>query len=327
MSELQELQGSIAEELNALNDRIDCALKSPNTLLNSIIGNYLSVRGKQIRPIVVMLSAKIACGKVNRKAIEGGAAVELLHNASLIHDDVVDESRERRGRKTVNALWDNHVAVLVGDYFTTTALNCAIETNDLKIIDSICRLGKKLSLGELDQIQNARSNLVSEEAYMQVIDRKTASLFVACAEIGCNAVGASEETLKKLTDFALLLGLCFQIRDDIFDYFTSDGDTVGKPTGNDLREGKITLPLIHVLLQKDLKDNQKMIDLCSSETLTEAEIETLINSAIDNGGIEYAREKMRELQEKAEKILDTFGPSEACDQMRRLLSYVVTRDH
>lgn len=327
MSELQELQKSIAEELKALNDRIDCALKSPNALLNSIIGNYLSVRGKQVRPIVVMLSAKIANGTVNRKAIEGGAAVELLHNASLIHDDVIDESLERRGRKTVNALWDNHIAVLVGDYFTTTALNCAIGTNDIKIIDSICRLGKKLSLGELDQIHNARCNHLSEEAYMQVIDHKTASLFVACAEIGCNAVGASEDVLRRLSEFALLLGLCFQIRDDIFDYFTSDGDTVGKPTGNDLREGKVTLPLIHVLLQKDLPDNEKMISLCSSPSLDESEIETLINYAKDNGGIEYAREKMRELQNKAESILDTFGPSDACDQMRRLLSYVVTRDH
>ena len=327
MSELQELQKSIAEELKALNDRIDCALKPPNILLNSIIGNYLSVRGKQVRPIVVMLSAKIASGHVNAKAIEGGAAVELLHNASLIHDDVVDDSKERRGRKTVNALWDNHIAVLVGDYFTTTALNCAIGTNELKIIDSICRLGQKLSLGELDQIHNARCNLLSEEAYMQVIERKTASLFVACAEIGCNAVGASEDTIKKLSDFALLLGLCFQIRDDIFDYFTSDGNTVGKPTGNDLREGKVTLPLIHVLLQKALPDNDKMLKLCSADQLSEPEIETLIEYEKNNGGIDYAREKMKELQNAAEKILDTFPESAAREQMRHLLSYVVTRSY
>ena len=327
MSELQELHKSISGELKALNDRIDSALKSPNDLLNTIISNYLSVRGKQVRPIVVMLSAKIASGHVNEKAVEGGAAVELLHNASLIHDDVVDDSLERRGRKTVNAVWDNHIAVLVGDYFTTTALNCAIGTGELKIIESICRLGQKLSVGELDQIQNARCNLVSEAAYMQVIERKTASLFVACAEIGCHAVGASQETLEKLSEFALLLGLCFQIRDDIFDYFTADGDTVGKPTGNDLREGKVTLPLLHVLLTNEHPDNAKMLELCSSDHLDESEIEVLITYAKENGGIEYAREKMRELQHKAESILNTFEESDAREQMRKLLSYVVTRSY
>lgn len=324
MSELQELQKSIAEELKALNDRIDMALKSPNEMLNSINRNYLSVKGKQVRPIVVMLSAKIASGYVNDKAIKGGAAIELLHNASLIHDDVVDESRERRGRETINALWDNHIAVLVGDYFTTTALNCAIDTNELKIINSICRLGQKLSLGELDQIQNARNNLLSEEAYMQVIERKTASLFVACAEIGCYAVDASDEVIKRLSEFALLFGLCFQIRDDIFDYYT---DTVGKPTGNDLRDGKVTLPLLHVLLRSDLPDNKEMQTLCNSDKLNEREIETLIEYAKINGGIDYAWQRMNELQKKAEDILNFFEESEAKRQMLQLLSYVVTRDY
>ena len=324
MSEIQELQKSIAEELKALNDRIDMALKSPNEMLNSINRNYLSVKGKQVRPIVVMLSAKIASGYVNDKAIKGGAAIELLHNASLIHDDVVDESRERRGRETINALWDNHIAVLVGDYFTTTALNCAIDTNELKIINSICRLGQKLSLGELDQIQNARNNLLSEEAYMQVIERKTASLFVACAEIGCYAVDASDEVIKRLSEFALLFGLCFQIRDDIFDYYT---DTVGKPTGNDLRDGKVTLPLLHVLLRSDLPDNKEMQTLCNSDKLNEREIETLIEYAKINGGIDYAWQRMNELQKKAEDILNFFEESEAKRQMLQLLSYVVTRDY
>lgn len=327
MSELQELHNSISGELKALNDRIDSALRSPNELLNTIIGNYLEVRGKQVRPIVVMLSAKIAGGIVNDKAVEGGAAVELLHNASLIHDDVVDDSMERRGRKTVNAVWDNHIAVLVGDYFTTTALNCAIGTGEFKIIESICRLGKKLSVGELDQIQNARCNLVDEQAYMQVIERKTASLFVACAEIGCHAVGASEADIKRLTEVALLLGLCFQIRDDIFDYFTSDGDAVGKPTGNDLREGKITLPLLHVLLSGKHPDNDRMLDLCRKDQLSDSEIEVLIEYAKSNGGIEYAREKMRELQQKAESVLDTFEESDAREQMRKLLAYVVSRSY
>ena len=300
------------------------ALKSPNEMLNSINRNYLSVKGKQVRPIVVMLSAKIASGYVNDKAIKGGAAIELLHNASLIHDDVVDESRERRGRETINALWDNHIAVLVGDYFTTTALNCAIDTNELKIINSICRLGQKLSLGELDQIQNARNNLLSEEAYMQVIERKTASLFVACAEIGCYAVDASDEVIKRLSEFALLFGLCFQIRDDIFDYYT---DTVGKPTGNDLRDGKVTLPLLHVLLRSDLPDNKEMQTLCNSDKLNEREIETLIEYAKINGGIDYAWQRMNELQKKAEDILNFFEESEAKRQMLQLLSYVVTRDY
>ncbi|MDE6309864.1 MAG: polyprenyl synthetase family protein, partial [Muribaculaceae bacterium] len=241
---MTQIQQAIAPELAKLNECIGRELQSSNALMNQVVDNYLKSKGKQIRPIMVILSAKMY-GGTNEHVINAAAAVELLHNASLIHDDVVDDSKTRRSRPTVNAVWDNHIAVLVGDFFVSTSLHLAISTGDIRIIDSLSRLGRLLSLGEIDQIYNARYHRVEEEAYFEVITRKTASLFMSCVEMGAYAAGASDHEVKRIRQFALLLGQAFQIKDDIFDYFIDTA--VGKPTGNDLREGKITLPLIHAL--------------------------------------------------------------------------------
>lgn len=322
MSTLKTIQQSIAIELERLNRRIRDQLGSSNPLMESVVENYLRTKGKQIRPIVVVLTAKML-GQVNDNVISAAAAVELLHNASLIHDDVVDNSKMRRSRPTINAIWDNHIAVLVGDFFVSSAMQCAIATSDLRIIDALCYLGKLLSLGELDQIYNARYHHLTEEAYFRTISYKTASLFVACAQMGAYAVNAPDQDRKRMVEFAELLGLCFQIRDDIYDYF--DDPAIGKPTSNDLREGKITLPLLHVLNDPHNPDHKEMNELSRKEELSDEEISLLTRYAIENGGIDYAFEKMQELRDKAVGLLKDLPHNEAADNLRMLFDEVISR--
>ena len=285
MTTLSRLQEDIADELKLLNEDIAATLHSPNPLMNEVVDNYLRTKGKQIRPILVILSAKLF-GKVNPETISAATSVELLHNASLIHDDVVDETKLRRNKPTINGIWDNHIAVLVGDFFVSSSLQKALETGDIRIISAIAQLGKLLSIGEIDQIYNAQNHTLSEDAYFEIIFRKTASLFMACVEMGAYAVKANEEETAAIREFARLLGLCFQIKDDIFDYY--DDETIGKPTGNDLREGKITLPLLHVLADVTAPAHEEMLKLSQKEVLTTEEIHILTDYAKENGGIEYA---------------------------------------
>ena len=218
MDILEKIRQEIAPDIDRLNALIADQLATSNPLMDNVIANYLKSKGKLIRPIIVMLSARLF-GPVTDKVLRAAASVELLHNASLIHDDVVDGSTIRRGRPTVNAMWDNHIAVLVGDFFVSTSMQQAIVTGDTRIIESLCHLGKLLSLGELDQIYSARYHNLDEDAYFKIIEYKTASLFVACSQMGCYAQGIDDERKERLSEFARLLGLCFQIRDDIFDYF------------------------------------------------------------------------------------------------------------
>ena len=323
MSTIQSIQQSIATELEMLNNRISSTLASPNALMNQVVGGYLKSKGKQIRPIIVILSAKLL-GEVNDNVIAAATSVELLHNATLIHDDVVDDTKLRRGQATINNIWDNHIAVLVGDFFLSSALFQAIETENIAIIKSITNLGKQLSIGEIDQIYNARYHTLSEDAYFQTIYRKTASLFVSCVEVGAYAVGASEEHTRLLSEVARLLGLCFQIKDDIFDYF--DDEKIGKPTGNDLREGKITLPLLHVLLNDTLPQHEEMLTLSKKEVLNTDEINTLIDYAKRNGGIEYAYDTMHRLRNEAADILAQLPESEARQHFITIIDYIISRD-
>lgn len=323
MTTLESIQKSISPELKMLNERIVGALSTSNKLMNEVVETYLKTKGKQIRPILVMLSAKMF-GTIDEKVISAAAAVEMLHNASLIHDDVIDETKERRNNPTINCIWDNHIAVLVGDYFVSAALQQAISTQDPRIIAALSQLGAILSLGEIDQIYNAQSHVLSEDAYFNVIKAKTASLFVACVAMGGYAVKASDDEIEKLKQFTNLLGLCFQIRDDVFDYF--EDKKVGKPTGNDLREGKITLPLLHVLLNESLPLHEEMLDLSHKDNLTTEEIATLINYAKNNGGIEYAYEKMTELRNQAVEIIKQLPDNEARKAFIAILDYIIARD-
>lgn len=325
MTALTSIKQSLAADIARLNQVIRTNLLSGNPLMDTVIEQYLTTKGKQIRPIIVMLCAQIFRPEIDHKVLNAAAAVELLHNASLIHDDVVDEAKLRRNHPTVNAVWDNHIAVLVGDFFVSTALQRALDTADMRIVQAIGNLGKLLSLGEIDQIYNARQHTLTEEAYFKVINFKTASLFVACAQVGCYAVGADAGATAKLERVAELLGLCFQIRDDIFDYF--DPDTVGKPTGNDLREGKVTLPLLHVLHRPDLPQAAEMLKMVQADQLTEQQIATLIAFARNNGGVEYAYQRMAELRTEAADILATLQRDHlATTPLLTIFDYIIARD-
>lgn len=324
MASLESTIHIISPELSLLNEKIRERLSTCNPLMNQVIESFLRNKGKQLRPIILLLTAKMF-GDINDSAIAAASAVELLHNASLIHDDVVDNSMMRRNSPSINAVWDNHIAVLIGDFFVSTAMQQAISTGNVEIIDSLCMLGRTLSVGELDQIYNARFHQISEEAYFNIIYNKTASLFVTCARMGCHSAGVNGKYLEAMTRFAGLLGLCFQLRDDIFDYFSDE--KVGKPTGNDLKEGKITLPLLYALSDSSLPEHNEMKELSVKPELSDSEIRTLINFAINNGGIEYTHRKMRELRDEAAEVLGTLPEGEARDALLVVLDSIITRDH
>lgn len=317
MSQLDSIKTALAPEISRLNALIRSCLSSDSPMMGDVVERHLRATGKQIRPLVVMLCARIY-GDVSERVLNAAAAVELLHNASLIHDDVVDESKLRRGIPTVNAIWDNHIAVLVGDFFVSSALQRAVATADMRIVEAIGELGKLLSLGEIDQIYNAREHGLTEEAYFHIISYKTASLFVACARVGCFAANAPAQGTETLAKVAELLGLSFQIRDDVFDYYPAD--KVGKPTGNDLREGKVTLPLLHAL---DATGCEHMRALAMKDSLTAAEVSQLQQFARDNGGIDYAYATMKRLRDEAAQLL---APLPRTAELLALFDYIIARD-
>lgn len=323
MSAIEDIRQSLRPELERLDSLISRTLDSSNPLMDQVIGNYLEHKGKQLRPMLVMLTARLF-GGVNDDALTAAASVEILHNASLIHDDVVDDSDCRHGHKTINAVWDNHVAVLVGDFFVSNALMLATETEDIRVIRAIADLGKLLSLGEMDQIYNARYHELNEEAYFKVISHKTASLFVTCVSMGAYCTGVDDWRLDAIREFAELFGRCFQIKDDIFDYF--DSKAIGKPTGNDLREGKVTLPLLYALTSSDSPERDEMIGLLREErTLTDGDIRRLIAFAHENGGVDYAYATMERMRAEAVAILDRFN-SPLTAQFVDLLDFVISRE-
>lgn len=306
-----------------LNAIIADTLRSNSALTDHIVTEYLHTKGKQIRPILVLLSGRLF-GGINDRVLNAGAAIELLHNASLIHDDVIDQSQKRRGVPTINSVWDNHVAVLVGDYFVSGALSCAVRTGEPRVLTSLARMGADLSLGEIDQIDNARNREITEQTYMAIITRKTASLFTSCVEVGGVTSGADDEHLQLLMHYAELLGKCFQIKDDIFDYFHDP--VIGKPTGNDLREGKITLPLIYALGREELSGHTEMNDLVHKVDLTDDDIMRLVEFAKEGGGIDYAYHTMEGMRIEADTLLDGFEPSETIDALKAIFSYIITRN-
>ena len=323
MDRLAEIQKRIEPELAQMNAIIRASLESDNDLMDAVVSNYLLTKGKQIRPIMVILSAKFF-GEINVDVLHAGAALEMLHNASLIHDDVVDDTALRRGHSTINNQWGNHIAVLVGDFFVANALAAGISTGNLAIISSLSDLGKELSLGEVDQICNVRDHRLDEGHYMSMIRKKTASLFRNCVKMGAEAVGISEEEYRDLAQYAELLGMCFQIRDDIFDYFSNP--LIGKPTGNDLREGKVTLPLLHAIHTAPEPIALRVKEMLYKGDLNEKEISILIDFAKEYDGIEYSFAKMREMQAEADKLLDVYPDSDWKNTFRELFDYIISRD-
>ena len=323
MAQIDTIHSRLAPELGEMNAIISRYLMTSTPLMDEIVTSYLKVKGKQIRPILVILSAKMF-GDVNEDVLHAGAALEMLHNASLIHDDIVDETNLRRGLPTINANWGNHIAVLVGDFFVSNALAAGIATGHLSIISALSALGKELSLGEIDQICNVREHKFDEESYLSMIRKKTASLFMNCVRMGAEAVNAPEEMIRPLERYAELLGLCFQIKDDVFDYF--DQKKIGKPTGNDLRENKVTLPLLYALGAAPAEEADEKKALLVRGDLTDAEIADLIEFAKKYGGIEYAFSRMREMEKEADKLLDVFADGESKQAFREIFDFIISRD-
>lgn len=323
MANIDTIHNRLSPELKKMNEIISRYLMTSTPLMNEIVTSYLKVKGKQIRPILVILSAKMF-GNINEDVLHAGAALEMLHNATLIHDDVVDKTDLRRGNPTINAVWGNHTAVLVGDFFVSNALAAGIATGHLSIIAALSALGKELSLGEIDQICNVREHRFDEESYMTMIRKKTASLFMNCIRMGAEAVNAPEDRIRPLEKYAELLGLCFQIKDDVFDYF--DQEKIGKPTGNDLRENKVTLPLLYALRVAPREESERYKEMLRQGELSDEEIVELIDFAKRNGGIDYAFSRMREMEKEADRLLEGFEDGDSKEALRDIFDFIISRD-
>ena len=323
MDKLSIIQQPILDELEILNRTLAETLNTSSPMMNTVVDYFLGTKGKQIRPMLVLLSARLF-GKINAVTIDAAAAIELLHNASLIHDDVVDESKQRRGKPTINGVWDNRIAVLVGDYFVSCALKRSISTGILEVINTLGFLGQELAKGEIDQLSIAQDHVLNEEAYFNVIRQKTASLFISCMKMGALSNGASSEAIEQLMVFGEKLGLCFQIKDDIFDY--SESKEIGKPTGNDMVEGKLTLPVLHVLNTVKNKTAEEIAVKIKNGEATPSEIAHLIEFTKQHGGIEYASQVMYDYKEKALSLLASLPDTEVKAALAGYLDYVVERE-
>lgn len=322
---LDRIQATMSNEIEAMNVILRSELLTDHDVVNGIVDNYLRIKGKQIRPILVMLSARMF-GEINDRVLHCAAALEMLHNATLIHDDVIDQTPTRRGEPTINAVWGNHIAVLVGDLFVSRALKTGIKTGSLEIIKTMSDMGSELSLGEMDQLFIARSHVLSRKAYFDTIYRKTASLFMGCVRMGAQAVGATEQQFGPLEQYARLLGEAFQIRDDIFDYFPSDD--IGKPSGHDLLEGKVTLPLLLAIenASDPLARDMEAILKDDSE-LTHEKIKELQDFAKKYGGIEGAREEMASLREEGLRFIKKYPESQSRKDFEDIFEYIIERKY
>ncbi len=325
MSTLTLIRRPIEGELNDYRTAFDTSLHHPDALLGSALAHIRQRKGKLMRPILVLLCAK-AVGKVNDNAIRSAVTLELLHTASLVHDDIVDESNERRGQASVNALYDNKVAVLVGDYLLSTALEQASLTRNIRIMERIAWLGKSLSQGEILQLSNIHSETATEEAYFRIIHQKTAALFATCAELGALVAGGDEEVVEKCRQLGEIIGVCFQIRDDIFDYH--DNSAIGKPTGNDLREGKLTLPAIHALSQAGNEEMEAVAQRVKNGKATDEDINSLIAFTKSVGGIAYAEHIMQDYAQQGLSLARHIaGTTPVGDALAEYVHYVVDREN
>ena len=323
MDYLSLIKKPIESELNEFVRLFEESLSHTDGLLSDTLDHIRKRGGKRMRPILTLLIAK-NLGDINNVTQQAAVGLELLHTASLVHDDVVDESGERRGQPSVNASFNNKVAVLVGDYILSTALYYVSQTGNTEIITSLAQLGRILSSGELLQLNNITSNGISEEKYYQIIEKKTASLFATCAQNGALSVGANANDVKEAYEFGRSIGMIFQIRDDIFDYF--DSKEIGKPTGNDMAEGKLTLPVIYALKKNKLSSMQTLAYKVKNGTINQDEIAVLVEFAKESGGIDYAVKKMMDFSIQAKKYLDFHvKQSEIHDALSNYLEFVAQR--
>ena len=325
MDYLPLIKTPIVKELDDFISLFNESLTHTDGLLEMVLKHIRQRGGKRMRPMLILLMAK-NFGEVSKVTQNAAVGLELLHTASLVHDDVVDESGERRGQPSVNATYDNKVAVLVGDYILSTALLRVSLTDHQQIVQLLAELGRTLAAGEILQLSNIQNKAFSEEVYYQIINNKTAALFEACAKIGAISAGASEEEVQAAAKFGQNIGMIFQIRDDIFDYF--DSKEIGKPTGNDMVEGKLTLPVLYALNNTHLESMHTLARKVKSGTVNADEIAVLVEFTKEQGGIEYAEQKMEEIAVETRVFIDRYVKEKAIrDALTAYLEYVIQRNY
>lgn len=323
MDYLSLIKQPILEELDDFIEFFNKSLEHDNGLLSQALNHIRQRAGKRMRPMLILLIAK-NFGKISDTTLHAAVGLELLHTASLVHDDVVDESAERRGQKSVNALYDNKVSVLVGDYILSTALLNVSYTHSEIIVRYLSELGRTLSDGEILQLSNIQNEDISEDAYYEIIKGKTAALFEACAAIGAESVGASQDDVLAAKKFGQNIGIIFQIRDDIFDYYNSD--EIGKPTGNDMIDGKLTLPAIYALNSTKNEEMRAIARKIKARQISSDEIATLVEFTKQNGGIDYAEKRMWDFHSECMSFLESKVPDEEIRKsLTNYIDYVIKR--
>ncbi|MDO4703619.1 polyprenyl synthetase family protein [Tannerella sp.] len=322
MIDKRDIERPVAKEFGEFRKKFAESLHSEIATIRKAIEAVYHSNGKHIRPLLVLLAAK-ACGRVTPDSIRAAVFLELLHTASLLHDDVVDDTRRRRGLPSMNALFDNRVAVLVGDFILSEALVRATQTGQVQIVSIIASLSRQMAEGEIKQLENAKEQILKEKDYLIAIEKKTSMLLSACTEIGAITAQATPEIQESCREFGRLLGYCFQIRDDIFDYF--DDPSIGKPSGNDIREGKITLPLLYALESADESTKAPFLKMIQKRDFSPENVAALIRFAKDGGGVEYAASRMAYYKEKAADIIRSLPDNEARESLLLLADYVIER--
>jgi octaprenyl-diphosphate synthase len=325
MDYLSLIKQPIVQDLDNFVELFNASLTHSDGLLGSALSHIRQRGGKRMRPMLILLMAQ-NFGRVSQVTQNAAVGLELLHTASLVHDDVVDESSERRGQASVNATYDNKVAVLVGDYILSSALLRVSMTDNQKIIQLLAELGRTLAAGEILQLSNIHNQEISEDVYYQIINNKTAALFEACSKIGALSAGATDEEIAAAAKFGQNIGMIFQIRDDIFDYF--DSKEIGKPTGNDMVEGKLTLPVIYALNNSHLESMQTLARKVKAGTVNPDEIAVLVEFTKEQGGIEYAERRMEEIADEARVFINKYVKDIAVkDALTAYLEYVIQRNY
>jgi len=322
MLSIDEIKQPIAADIDAFEEKFKSSMQSSVPLLDRITHYIVKRKGKQIRPMFVFFSASI-CGGITDATHRGAALVELLHTATLVHDDVVDNSYQRRGFFSINALWKNKIAVLVGDFLLSKGLLLSIENHDFKLLQIVSEAVKQMSEGELLQVEKVRRMDVDEPIYYEVIRQKTASLIASCCACGAASAGADEATIEKMRSFGEKIGIAFQIKDDMFDFGTDD---VGKPLGIDIKEKKVTLPLIYSLNNTTSSERKRIINLVKNHNDDPKKIEQIIRFVNETGGLQYAETQMKKYQEEAFEILNTFPKSDSRESLEQLVRFTTERN-
>ena len=323
MKVVEIIKKPIYYEMEVFEKKFRDSMSSNVSLLNRITHFIVNRKGKQMRPMFVFLVSKMfGNGKVNERTYRGAAVIELIHTATLVHDDVVDDSYKRRGFFSVNALWKNKIAVLVGDYLLSKGLLLSIENEDFDLLKIISVAVREMSQGELLQIEKSRSLDITIDTYFEIIRQKTATLIASCCAIGAKAVDCNEKEVQKMHKLGELIGIAFQIKDDLFDYGKKK---IGKPIGIDIREKKMTLPLIHVLNKSSKSEKRSIINIIKNRNKNKTKVDELIQLVKEKGGIEFAEEKMNFYRQKALKILREFPKNDYRDSLELILNYVIER--